>query len=285
LNTKAEFNWDGEGEPKATRTSAKTECIVNFTPAGIDWTARGVTWKYSYSGGGSKFDARLQRLRIATVLGQAAEGANRVVAYNDANWVSDGDSDQGVAQYPTTAKPNKAFRIDRPYFDADACKQMGFRLDFREIVEWHNGTTWCIITSETNATWHANMTSVLPNGTKGGTNNHGAGATAENVPNTQPVANAGDDQNVASQAFVTLDGSGSSDADNDTLTYKWTQTDGPAVTLSDDTAQKPTFNAPAGPTSLTFQLKVSDICKDLHHHQPDNYESEADAVTINVAAP
>jgi len=57
---------------------------------------------------------------------------------------------------------------------------------------------------------------------------------------------------------VTLDGSGSRDADNDPLTYTWTQTSGPAVTLSSRTVQKPTFTAPATPATLTFSLVVRD---------------------------
>ena len=49
--------------------------------------------------------------------------------------------------------------------------------------------------------------------------------------NEAPVANAGPDQEVASEATVELDGSGSTDPNNDPLTYKWSQLSGPAVTL------------------------------------------------------
>ncbi|MFK4083638.1 PKD domain-containing protein [Kribbella sp. NPDC020789] len=75
--------------------------------------------------------------------------------------------------------------------------------------------------------------------------------------NHAPVANAGTPQSVVVGATVTLDGSGT-DADNDPLTYAWTQTGGPAVTLSSTTAAKPTFTAPAAPATLTFSLVVRD---------------------------
>ncbi|MDP2167086.1 MAG: DUF1566 domain-containing protein, partial [Thermodesulfovibrionales bacterium] len=64
--------------------------------------------------------------------------------------------------------------------------------------------------------------------------------------NSTPVANAGLDQNVATGSVVTLDGSGSSDANGDLLTYKWTLTSMPSgstAALSSTTAAKPTFTA------------------------------------------
>jgi hypothetical protein len=78
------------------------------------------------------------------------------------------------------------------------------------------------------------------------------------IVNRPPVANAGPDQNVNAGATATLDGSSSSDPDHDTLGYKWTQTGGPAVSLSSDTAANPTFTAPASSASLTFKLTASD---------------------------
>jgi hypothetical protein len=77
----------------------------------------------------------------------------------------------------------------------------------------------------------------------------------------EPVANAGPDQPVREKTLVTLDGSASSDAEDATLTYLWTQTGGEQVTLSNSAAVKPTFTAPGVGDAgivLTFSLKVTD---------------------------
>lgn len=283
INTaKCEFNWDGDNG--ATKIAAKMEATVSFLPIGIKWSTSGISWKFSEDGGGAKSDLMLHRQKIATAVDQTNFEANRKIALNDGDWNFDGNSDTGDAQYPTDAKPNNAFRIDWPGFDPDLFLQSGFRADLRELVLFHNGTAWGRITAYTNAKWYANCTAVLPTGTKGGTNNHGTGS-AENVPNTKPVANARDDETVTSAANVQLDGHLSTDADDDPLTYKWTQTAGANVTLSDSTAVEPTFTAPAGPDTLKFDLKVTDITVGLSHHKPTNSESVADSVTITVNAP
>ncbi|MBN1140151.1 MAG: FG-GAP repeat protein [Anaerolineae bacterium] len=79
------------------------------------------------------------------------------------------------------------------------------------------------------------------------------------VTNQAPAADAGPGQAVSPLALVTLDGSASSDPDGDLpLAYAWTQSGGPAVTLSDPAVVTPTFNAPASETVLTFTLTVTD---------------------------
>ncbi len=79
------------------------------------------------------------------------------------------------------------------------------------------------------------------------------------MANSAPVANAGTDQNVAEMSTVVLDGSGT-DADNDALTFAWTQVSGTAVTIIDADAAQASFEAPAagGQDVLTFRLTVTD---------------------------
>ena len=88
-----------------------------------------------------------------------------------------------------------------------------------------------------------------------------------------PVAEAGPEQTVAVASDVTLDGSGSRDPNGDALTYQWTQTGGPSVTLSSATAAKPTFTAPGTASTLTFRLTVG-----------DGEFTASDTVTITVVA-
>ncbi|AYA63330.1 PKD domain-containing protein [Alteromonas sp. RKMC-009] len=78
--------------------------------------------------------------------------------------------------------------------------------------------------------------------------------------NSAPVANAGEDQNVATGDTVQLDGAASTDSDNDALTYAWSFVSKPTdstATLNDDTAADPTFTADlAG--SYVLSLVVND---------------------------
>jgi hypothetical protein len=85
------------------------------------------------------------------------------------------------------------------------------------------------------------------------------------VTNAPPVANAGPDQTVSEGAPVTLNGSSSNDPNlGQTLSFQWTQTGGPAVTLGGANTATATFTAPnladLQCVSLTFQLKVTDSC-------------------------
>jgi hypothetical protein len=74
------------------------------------------------------------------------------------------------------------------------------------------------------------------------------------ITNVAPVADAGADQLVDVNQAVTLNGSGSSDANGDSLTYGWMQTGGPVVNLNDATVSSPTFTSPASDAVLTLAL-------------------------------
>ena len=79
--------------------------------------------------------------------------------------------------------------------------------------------------------------------------------------NQAPAADAGEDQTKNEGSVVILNGTASNDPDGDTLTYRWTQSAGLSVTLSDVTSATPTFTAPSvgrGGTTLEFQLVVND---------------------------
>ena len=95
--------------------------------------------------------------------------------------------------------------------------------------------------------------------------------------NTSPIANAGIDQNVTIASTVTLDGSESSDEEDDLLTYLWSMTskpEGSTATLSDTSVVDPTFIADVN-GSYTVQLIVNDGMID----------STPDSVTVQAKAP
>ncbi|MCD4811316.1 putative Ig domain-containing protein [bacterium] len=84
--------------------------------------------------------------------------------------------------------------------------------------------------------------------------------------NSSPIAGAGPDQTVFVTETVQLDGSGSSDADGDSLTFMWSFTSRPAgsiATLSDSTLINPNFVADL-PGTYTVQLIVNDGTADSY---------------------
>ena len=95
------------------------------------------------------------------------------------------------------------------------------------------------------------------------------------APNQPPVANAGPDQTAPVGASVVLNGSGSTDANGDALTYAWSFTSRPpgsTASLSDTGAVTPGFTIDK-PGAYVIQLVVNDGLAD----------SVADSVTVSTS--
>ncbi len=78
--------------------------------------------------------------------------------------------------------------------------------------------------------------------------------------NNPPSVSISAPASVAAGASVTLDASATSDPEGDSLTYSWSQTSGPSVTLSSTSEASVSFTAPSQSTASTvaFSLEVSD---------------------------
>lgn len=90
-------------------------------------------------------------------------------------------------------------------------------------------------------------------------------------PTVPLLAMAGPDRTVPQGATVTLDGTGST---GDIATYAWTQTGGPAVTLSGATAALAGFTSLSAGDVYTFTLTVDD--------NPDVNPASTDEVVVTV---
>ncbi|SMO72956.1 Por secretion system C-terminal sorting domain-containing protein [Saccharicrinis carchari] len=108
--------------------------------------------------------------------------------------------------------------------------------------------------------------------------------------NQIPLAHAGVDQTVNERDNVQLNGSLSSDPDNDDITYLWTAP--PEVTLSSNTVAQPTFTAPSVrlDSILVFTLVVNDgqsnSLPDMVNISVKNIDvlsSDADIINVTLA--
>ena len=93
--------------------------------------------------------------------------------------------------------------------------------------------------------------------------------------NKAPVANAGESQTLNEGSLVTLDASGSSDPDLDTLTYRWTAPAG--IFLSSVTALNPTFIAPEVEENTEYEISLI-----VNDGQLDSEESKVTVFVENV---
>lgn len=125
------------------------------------------------------------------------------------------------------------------------------------------------------------------------------GVPLEILVNASPIANAGFDINVNAGEEVTLNGSFSTDPDNDPLLFLWTQISGEPVTLSNPQVESPAFIAPSSQAMsfvLEFQLTVSDglltstdsvivNVRRLGDGEEDDINPDPEAPVVEILAP
>ncbi len=90
------------------------------------------------------------------------------------------------------------------------------------------------------------------------------------IRNQAPIADAGTDFSASLGTRVVLDGSASSDPEDDPLDYHWTQTGGPPVNLKKSKSVSPAF-VPLRKGAYAFQLEAS-----------DGIDKDTDQVTVTV---
>ena len=206
----------------------------------VDGTSQGTLDSYTFTNvnGDHTIEARFS---IANQAPEADAGPDQTVSGQKlvtligANSM---DSDDGIAAFDWRQLTGPAVDLadptaDQTTFMAPAVDANGVSLEFELTVTDYSGASVkdsCIV----------NVTTV----------------------NHTPVADAGMDQVVEVLDAVVLDGSFSSDSDNDMLSFQWRQTGaGPAVNLVNADTATPAFTAPdvnAGGVSLTFALTVTD---------------------------
>ena len=176
---------------------------------------------------------------------------------------SHGSVPQPVTKAATTttvsSPANPAARGQAVTFGADVAPSPAVPIDAAPpsgTVTFSDGqTTLCTAAALTSA-GHASCTSsTLSVGshsvtaTYNGDGNYSGSTSASAVEQTiigPPTANAGPDQTVPPNSVARLDGSGSTDPQNEPLTYSWTQVDGPAATIADPTDPKTAVTVPGG---------------------------------------
>ena len=127
--------------------------------------------------------------------------------------------------------------------------------------EWTGSDTTCTVTNLADGVQYYFVVHAYVGADESGDSNEVGYLPSGSSSSHAPVAQAGTDQFVQGQTIVTLDGLLSTDADDDPLTYTWTQVGGPAVELSNPSDVQPYFTAPGATDTtiiLSFRLTVTD---------------------------
>ncbi len=241
------YSWVQTG---GTQVSLSSSSVSNptFTTPNVGVAGESLTFKLTVtdSGGLKSEDSCIVNVTWVNSPPTANAGPQQSVT-EGADVTLDGsestDPDDGIATYEwkqtngpaVTLIPTSPASVS---FTAPAVESQGTSLTFELTVTDNGGlrsTATCIV----------NVTNNLP-----------------------PVANAGADQTVYQGISVMLDGTASADPDGTIVSYRWVQTSGSPVTLSDPSAPKPLFTAPAVSLqsqtlsiqgeALNFSLTVTD---------------------------
>ncbi|QYG91867.1 DUF4214 domain-containing protein [Iamia sp. SCSIO 61187] len=247
--TGATYEWDVDGDGQFDDATGQNPTVSAATLAGI--------------GLGDGPDSSNVRLRVTSGSAVITSAATTLTITNAAPTATFGNN--GPVALGSTAEVTFTGQADPSSADTTA----GFRYsyDFDDDGDWEVGDgTYAGGSTSASATVPSSVLNAVGtfdvNGRimdkDGGFTDSTTTITVTAPPNALPEADAGPDQEVNGGDTVTLDGTGSTDADDDELTYSWAQTGGTAVTLTGATTAQPTFTAPAGPATLTFELTVDD---------------------------
>jgi hypothetical protein len=168
-------------------------------------------------------------------------------------------------------------------WDANDPAPEGYRVFARESGQsydylhpiWENNDTTCTLTGLTEGVTYHFVVRAFDGTLESADSAEVTYTPAAVVANQAPAADAGTNQVVYEGAAVTLDGSGSSDADGSIAGYEWSQTGGSAVTLTHPTTARASFTAPVVDLDgelFTFRLTVND----------DEGASSIATTTVNV---
>lgn len=139
-------------------------------------------------------------------------------------------------------------------------RQSGQSYNYNTPV-WDGVVSTCTITGLSDGTTYYFVVRAYDGENESGDSNEVSLVTDSATTNSAPIADAGSDQSVTEGDAVALDGSDSTDPDNNIESYQWSQTGGATAVLSSNTSIAPTFNAPivdTGGDTLTFLLTVTD---------------------------
>lgn len=272
------------GTDGATWFLAKTETVYDIGPQDIGWSGSGGISFVTGAPAGIKGNI-IARRETRFVKGEQANGAANRTHSDQVAWISAGNSSADDLQGPTDAAPNELFRMANEGFDPANLLQGYWRADFRDFLEFHNGTQWIRITPF--AEWFANLTAKLnATGTVppdvGDLNETDAGTTTAVIPNTTPVANPADTEIYAGLNEQVVLNSAFTDADNDIAVINWVQTSGNPVVLSaGGVGPSVNFNSPAANGDLEFDVTATDSTQGLAH-APGNSVSAPAHVVVRI---